>query len=630
MKRLTYIAAALLFVSAGCAKNETTCSVSEDGGNKISLTINVNAPETKVALGVEADAPVLEWTGKETMAVLIGKAQDEANSVAEPSVDKEDGLQVTLTSIAPGVFSGEVELGNFTAADIHGVVVPAENGAYFSYNNNANRIDMPIAQVQTQQQNGVFNPAYVPFFAGMDAAALGTPDADGNYTIGGLNLHNGSDLILFNVHGRQQYMADDEKVLSIKLTADGGITGKSRWTLGGTGIGTQKINDVTVNYDGGETIAAMSQAGLDVYASVVIGGGRTFNTISIATDRGDYVKTLGLTFASADLLTGIDGMKIHKMDVDLSTFERVGDGTLYSVDDGTTWIPAIPTNMDGKLAVKTEEGSPMAVQTLDRIKNAISAQTVPVALDLSGVEFADVIFPVTFAGTEAAPNTYLKSIRFPSNVTTIAASAFLYCTAMTSVDLTGITTINDNAFRYCGLETLNVPSSVKTYGTYIFADNYSLTSVYYNSTYDKISNNKADNMFTFYLTETEIASPSLIVTVGPDVTGLSRCCFRHNNALVKIIVEGASYFRQYAICSCENLAVLEYRCTDTEQLTSSRIGFASVHANNNTEEYPGNNLDASERKLIVPAGMAEVYGPLLTKMIDPYGYTIVEAPAAGN
>jgi len=615
MKRLTYIAAALLFVSAGCAKNETTCSVSEDGGNKISLTINVNAPETKVALGVEADAPVLEWTGKETMAVLIGKAQDEANSVAEPSVDKEDGLQVTLTSIAPGVFSGEVELGNFTAADIHGVVVPAENGAYFSYNNNANRIDMPIAQVQTQQQNGVFNPAYVPFFAGMDAAALGTPDADGNYTIGGLNLHNGSDLILFNVHGRQQYMADDEKVLSIKLTADGGITGKSRWTLGGTGIGTQKINDVTVNYDGGETIAAMSQAGLDVYASVVIGGGRTFNTISIATDRGDYVKTLGLTFASADLLTGIDGMKIHKMDVDLSTFERVGDGTLYSVDDGTTWIPAIPTNMDGKLAVKTEEGSPMAVQTLDRIKNAISAQTVPVALDLSGVEFADVIFPVTFAGTEAAPNTYLKSIRFPSNVTTIAASAFLYCTAMTSVDLTGITTINNSAFRYCGLETLNVPTSVISYGTYIFADNEKLTSVYWNS--KKPDDSSKTNYYTFYVTEST-PTCDLTVTIGPDIVYISRTFLRHNNNLKTLVVEKSLKARNYYLVQSEYLETIQFLSATPDVSCGTMWDAGHVR--------PGAKVSGT-KQIIVPKGASTAYAAnaVIKKLTSDAGYTIVEA-----
>jgi hypothetical protein len=257
-------------------------------------------------------------------------------------------------------------------------------------------------------------------------------------------------------------------------------------------------------------------------------------------------------------------------------------------------------------------------------KSAIEAQTAPAVLDLKDAEYESTAFPADFfAGTATKPNTTLKMIRFPKNVTSIADNAFTYCLALETVDLTGIKVLGKETFRYSGLKTLHIPETLESYGTYVFADNESLTSVYYNTPFDPGSS-KDYNMYAFYLTNTEIANPCLTFTIGPATHHAPRTILRHNNSLVKLICEDAVYFRQYGFPYCENLAVIEFHCADEEKVTSTTyFNIASPWDEGHTKA--GARVPESQRKIIVPEGMVDVYAELeCIKKITAVGFTVVE------
>ena len=97
--------------------------------------------------------------------------------------------------------------------------------------------------------------------------------------------------------------------------------------------------------------------------------------------------------------------------------------------------------------------------------------------DLGGVMSSDCVLYINGSKVEG-------DLVIPSDVTEIAASAFCYCTGLTSVTLdNGVTTIGSTAFRYCtGLTSVTIPSSVTSIGNYAFEDCSGLTSVTYQGT----------------------------------------------------------------------------------------------------------------------------------------------------
>ena len=615
MKMTKYFAAALAsLLVISCAQKEDMAPA-QKAGNIIHLTIQTEypqaAPGTKVAFGT-GENPALEWTGNETASVLIGKLVE--------TTSRETGKQVTLNSVPgkPGVFAGEVDLGEFTVEDIHGLVVPAENNAYFGYNNSSNRINMILPDVQTQAENGVFNPAHVPFVVEINAATLGAADANNSYSVSGLQLGSASDLLQFNIYGKHSMMSADEVLESIKVTANNKITGQTRLTLGQTGLGSAGSSFVQVNYQGTETIAERTKDnGIKVYASVILGGTRKFTNIEVTTNKRTYTKSIE---KSIDALTEISTLNVHRIGIDLSTFNAEG-GVLYSSDNGTSWGAELPETLDGRLAVKTSAGGAVADENLAQIAALIAGQSKAVELDMSQAEYSSSIFPNVFAGTADAPNTTLKSIKFPSNVTEVAAEAFLYCSAMESVDLTGIASIGNSAFRYCGLKTLNVPNTLSKLGTYIFADNTSLSSVYFDAKMPDTSDKT--NFYTFYITSSEHTT-DLTITVGPSINSsyrVPRTCFRHNNNLKELVVENYLIMRNYALRECAYLETI--RCKSTDEAVISKFACGTLW------DKPADNklgTNVQTKQIVVPAGCADKYAAnaMIAKIVADAGYEIVE------
>ena len=82
-------------------------------------------------------------------------------------------------------------------------------------------------------------------------------------------------------------------------------------------------------------------------------------------------------------------------------------------------------------------------------------------------------------GSRAFYSFNLASIDIPNSVTTIGDNAFKYCSSLTSITIPdNVTTIGDNAFQYCSsLTSITIPDNVTSIGDYAFSGCSSLTSV---------------------------------------------------------------------------------------------------------------------------------------------------------
>lgn len=363
------------------------------------------------------------------------------------------------------------------------------------------------------------------------------------------------------------------------------------------------------------------------------------NTKLSFIQEGDITVTLSDGVLSISAGAAFDGGKIFltatgkdgEMALQIITLSLLDAKIIYSVDGGTTWTESLPESFSALKVHTTKET--MTAAELSSLAASVSAQTSPVALDLSEVTYASATFPAgIFSGslsaldsqTATVSSTYTKlaSIEFPSNVTEIAAGAFAASTGLTAVDLSGIETIGIGAFRYTSLVNLTIPSTVSTYGTYSFADISTLRTLYFDSPYDSGSA-KAGNMFTFWETDTSQGS-SLEVTVGPNVSYVPRCTFRHNNKITKLVVEGNTYFRQYSFAYCQYLAVIEFKSEDPvydSSTGSQRPGCGSLW--DSAGMYSGTAVPDADKMIIVPESARETYASLKFILdLQTAGYTL--------
>ena len=90
-----------------------------------------------------------------------------------------------------------------------------------------------------------------------------------------------------------------------------------------------------------------------------------------------------------------------------------------------------------------------------------------IAQILSIVDKAASAVDVDFSGSTYSSETFctissskIKSVKLPSNVKVLPDFAFNKCTALTDINLNGITTIGTYAFDYCALTSIKIPETV--------------------------------------------------------------------------------------------------------------------------------------------------------------------------
>ena len=523
MKKISLFAAIMAgLLAVGCVQKEDVAP-EVTGGKKVTLNFELAQPQTKVAFDDQAE-PQLQWTGNETMALVFGK-------YGEGGAD--NNVYTTLSSTSKGVFSGTIEVPEgFEITDLQGFVVPAENKPVYDWRSaDQARIKMNCPIDQTQETSGEPNWTYCPFF--YDLSGTITDATQTEFTFSGITVKSASDMIRFNIYGKHPEMAADEVLESITVrNTQNTCTGTAEYVLrsGATNYnnnGSQNAPVVTLTEK--LTIAdKTSDNGIKVFMSYIGKSSKKFDQITVVTNKATYVKDIEAKSASGKNVTKLN---VYQVGVDLSSgYVRMTDTPMYSADGGNTWSETIPASFT-RLAVKNN----ITASDLEAIKTAFDAQAAAADLDLSGTIYESETFPSTFTATADAKNTTLKSIIFPVNVTVVTDTAFRYCAALESVDLSGISKICAQAFRHTGLKSVRLENTVKSLeGTYHFGDCYNLTEAYFNVPRSGIPSGDPS---CFRWSSRNIAKTvDFTLTIGPD-SNFPRYCACDNTNLVKLVFE---------------------------------------------------------------------------------------------
>jgi len=288
MKRIIIsIALILTVVIAACSKMEPA---QEGQQNVIKMTISVGADDlTRVTM---SDLGKLSWEGDESIGVLIGN-NSSTNDLSTSKV-------VELKSVKgyPGVFSGSIDLGTFTTADIRGIVYPYDPVNTWVRFNNGLRLVMKIGTAaQTQKENGVFVGKNAPLFTTLGINDF-TKKGQNEYVLEGKKLAWGCSVVKFLVYGKKASTAADEYVKSITLSATSSrrMAGTAEWKIANNAFTYNGAADqITVNLEEHCTIADKSADDAVVIYMVTLprsDGQVTLNNVTVTTDKATYSKAL--------------------------------------------------------------------------------------------------------------------------------------------------------------------------------------------------------------------------------------------------------------------------------------------------------------------------------------------------
>ena len=562
------------------------------------LTVRTRIPGWTDEEGTKVtfDGTSLAWVGTEDASLLIGNASGYTASV------------LTSQTKYPGAFTGHVSTGSYAFTDIKAVATPAACASMESGN-----LVLEIPATQSQKADGVFEGA--PLWRELSSSEL-VPKDNGIYAVEGLALKWGAAVLQFNVYGSQASQSNNEVLKTIILETEGRtLEGKAKCTLGASsfnfGEGTGRL---TVNLAEDVRIAGKTSAtGVKVFAVVLPRAEKDNETVKVTrvtvqTDLASYSMNPGKELA-------LKAGQVHRIGLDMSKFPSRNVSATYSTDGGQTWTETLPSSF-ATLAVKGF----LSAATLERIAAAVKVQGATSEVDLSRSEYESNEFPAAFMATNEAPDRRLKSILFPSNITSIAASAFDYCSALESVDLTGITQIGGFAFRSTGLRHVSVPNTVTQMpGQYHFGYCYNLETVYFDApipsdgtTHHFFSmRNQGDNPLN------SVTYP-LVVTLGPHAA-LSGQEFDTNQKVVKVIFEGSNI----ALGGCSWLI----RCRNIETFDCSTLltpPSTSSTSTGNLSEI--GSLVSGKRRILVPEGSIAAYAAVIPwkYLVENNGYEFEE------
>ena len=417
---------------------------------------------------------------------------------------------------------------------------------------------------------------------------------------------------------------------------------------------------------------------------------RTNYNIAIARityNDGTEDKTIDKEIKSVLGSLNLQAGKVYKISIDLADNANLIE---YSTDGGATWDTTLPAAAFSTLAVrKVTTASPtytVSGSVLAKIKTTIDTygdDTNGVDLDLSGINVTSGTLTAVFSG---AP---IKSVKLPANTTVLSDNCFKNCDKLASVDLTGISglEIGESAFYGCTALTSFDFSKVKTIGSYsfcnapitevdlstaqpgtlvkslAFVDEITRTvsstdpTIVPNPTSNtsiktvKLNNNVELEIYAFMrLTALEYVyydvpnctknafgwqtgnwvTPythhnDLTAVIGPHVTATNMIFWTNANLSKVIIEDGATGFGNNTFACCRYLKEIE--CRATTALPTITTTTFRYYTGSNASRSTGYNVDAAEKKLLVPAASATLYdetngGLWYTTVQQNLGYTL--------
>ena len=478
MKNFFYLISAVAVFLYGCSKEETAPRQTASPAPQHNI-VNITVTAGKDAFAADGETKVT-YDGDKSFAF-------EPDDCLQLSVAKVvDGLINRKNVVLPqvegksGVFSGQVDLGTLSPADIHSAyIVKSEETRYNATTNSgltgtALRFNVPTQQSQWQPEAGVFDGApRVPFWTVITSSMI---HVDGsNVTIDDLTLTMTAALFEFHVYGE---VFQDEKIRSIALSTDNSgthfLAGSAyKNTTGGQ---AQYSNDgwgATVSLVSPGSVAPGADQAPAIYMAIYPQTSATVLTkIVVKTDKATYTKSLGNK--SQPRATN----KVYPFRVNLATFTRSAhaEGVEYSTDGGTTWLSSLPDVTDAtKLAVR---GHNLTEANLASVRTFLDSQAESVDVDMSDAVYESNIFPKVFGnGTAANACKKIKTFMIPENITELASECFRN-SSITKVDMPRLITVGDNAFRGCGsITSISLPQAV-TLKQYAFSAAAGVQSAY--------------------------------------------------------------------------------------------------------------------------------------------------------
>ena len=254
-----------------------------------------------------------------------------------------------------------------------------------------------------------------------------------------------------------------------------------------------------------------------------------------------------------------DGVLFNKDGTKLIRYPVGREDTSYDIPAGTKIIaeaafmmPAT-TMKDGKLETVTFPDS------LEEIEDGAFRQSSITSVELPAVKYGSYVFDcskslttVTTAGglTKIPDKAFwgcenLKNVTLGASIKTIGKSAFERC-GFASIDLTNVTEIEDYAFYFSKLETVDVPAATKT-GKGAFMNCPALTKATVNGT-------TLDPYMFFYCT-------SLTELSAPNVTDIGECALAYCVKLTALPLEKVTAIGHGAFRNCHGLTDVELPAT---------------------------------------------------------------------
>ena len=313
-------ALAALLLLAGCAKQEVSPTGEAAPRNVINLTVSAD----RIAESVSADGTrisaagdgKLEWDGDESIGIIFARTGAEANYKYVQELKTLPGH--------PGVFSGSIDLGEFSMSDIIGMVCPFSDQSWGRCHNSYRRIVMQVGAVDIVQQSSGEAPwDDVPFFAELSSSDF--EKKDGGYMVSGKQMKCGASLLEFTVYGTHPDGLKNELMSSIRVNANTTkcVAGTAEWGIkndvfafnGNTGkayLKTYLATPYAIREEGKTTAKA--------YVTALPRGDLSdtevkFNKVIITTRRAIYEKTI-----SREML--LNSGVIQPVKMDLATFAR--------------------------------------------------------------------------------------------------------------------------------------------------------------------------------------------------------------------------------------------------------------------------------------------------------------------
>lgn len=261
----------------------------------------------------------------------------------------------------------------------------------------------------------------------------------------------------------------------------------------------------------------------------------------------------------------------------VTTYGKLNIGQTYTTSSGLSEFDIELTNATGLSVTLNMNGTKnWGDGTTDTNNTHNYSSTGKYTITCNGTQLTTSMSSGVFGQNSSSFNYYVKNIRL-SNITTISAYSFQYCSSLETIIISNeSTSIGLNAFYYCRpLNSIVIPKSITSIGGSLFYNCYCLKTVIFSNSITKLNNSA---FYYCYSLEN--------ITIPNSVTTIDQKLFYYCYSLKKIIIpNGVRNVSANSFVFCYTLSLYDF------------TKFSSVPTLNNVSAFNGINGIC---KIVVP------------------------------